>query len=53
MDAPATVNLWSELTLDFADAKAMQHELFEVYKKYTKKTGGQRYLLRLGCVPIE
>jgi hypothetical protein len=52
VDAPATVNLWSELNLDFADAKAMQHELFEVYKKYTQKTGGQRYLLRLGCVPI-
>jgi hypothetical protein len=52
VDAPATVNLWSELNLDFADAKAMQHELIEVYQKYTKKSGGQRYLLRLGCVPL-
>jgi hypothetical protein len=52
-DAPATVNLWGFLHLDFEDAKAMQHELIEVYQKYLKKTGAQRYLLRLGNVPIK
>lgn len=51
-DAPATVNLWGYLHLDFEDAKAMQHELIEVYQKYLQKTGAQRYLLRLGNVPV-
>jgi hypothetical protein len=52
-DAPATVNLWGYLHLDFEDAKAMQHELIEVYQKYLQKTGAQRYLLRLGNVPVK
>jgi hypothetical protein len=52
-DAPATVNLWGFLHLDFEDAKAMQHELIEVYQKYQKKSGAQRYLLRLGNVPVK
>jgi hypothetical protein len=52
-DTPATVNLWGFLHLDFEDAKSMQHELIEVYQKYLKKTGAQRYLLRLGNVPVK
>ena len=52
-DTPATVNLWGFLHLDFEDAKAMQNELIEVYQKYLKKSGAQRYLLRLGNVPVK
>ncbi len=52
-DAPATVNLWGYLHLDFEDAKSMQHELIEVYQKYLQKSGAQRYLLRLGNVPVK
>ena len=50
--APATLNLWGNLTLDFAEAKALQHDLIEVYQRYLGKTGGQRYTLRLGMVPL-
>jgi hypothetical protein len=52
-DTPATVNLWGFLHLDFEDAKSMQHELIEVYQKYLQKNGAQRYLLRLGNVPVK
>ena len=52
-DTPATVNLWGFLHLDFEDAKAMQYELIEVYQKYLQKSGAQKYLLRLGNVPVK
>ena len=52
-DAPATVNLWGVLNLDFADAKAMQHELMNVFQKYFGRHGAQPYLLRLGNVPLQ
>jgi transposase len=51
--APATVNLWGVLQLDFAEAKAFQGEVFDLYQRYLAKRGGQRYLVRLGSVPIE
>lgn len=51
-DAPATVNLIDVLTLDFQDAKAFQHDLIELYQRYTGRSGGQRYMMRLGFVPV-
>lgn len=39
------------LYLDFADAKAMQRELDEVWKKYVSRGGTQRYLARVLLVP--
>ena len=49
---PALLDLWSdELALDFDDAKALQAELYAVYRKYRAKRGAQPYLLRLGLTP--
>lgn len=52
-DAPAAVNLIDVLHLDFEDAKAFQHELIELYLRYANRSGGQRYMTRLGFAPIE
>ena len=42
------------LTLDFATAKEMQRELFELFKRYSdaQKIGEQRYAYRLGLTPV-
>ena len=42
------------LTLDFATAKKMQRELFDLFKRYTdaQKPGEQRYAYRLGLTPV-
>ena len=54
---PATPALYlgdGTLTLDFATAKKMQRELFELFKRYTdaQKPGEQRYAYRLGLTPV-
>lgn len=49
---PATVSLWSEqIVLDYEDAKAFQHELVALYRKYRAKRGSQSYLLHVGLAP--
>lgn len=52
-DAPAVLSLWrDQLTLDFEDAKALQREMFELVKRYQRKSGPQRYLVRMGLAPV-
>ena len=52
--APALFFAAGVLTLDFATAKKMQRELFELFKRYTdaQKPGEQRYAYRLGLTPV-
>ncbi len=51
-DLPALATLLSDdLRLDFAQAKALQAELYALFEKYQSIRGGQRYLLRLNLVP--
>ncbi|GAA5504390.1 hypothetical protein Dxin01_04160 [Deinococcus xinjiangensis] len=51
-DAPAVLDLLTELQLDYADAKALQDELLKLISRYRKKGGSQVYLLRLGLTPV-
>lgn len=50
---PATINLWSELSLDFGDAKAFQGALYALFDEYKAKGGSQPYLFRLGLAPVQ
>lgn len=51
--APATLSLWrDQLQLDFADAKELQREMFELVQRYQRRTGAQRYLVRMGLAPV-
>lgn len=53
-DAPSALSLWrDEIYLDNDDAKALQQEMFALFKKYNHKGGKKRYLLRLGLAPLE
>lgn len=52
-DAPATLSLWrDQLQLDFADAKELQREMFSLVQRYQRRTGAQRYVVRMGLAPI-
>ena len=52
-DGPAVLSAWREgVTLDYADAKALQRELVALLEKYEGKRGGQRYVLHLGLAPV-
>lgn len=52
-DACATLSLWrDQLQLDFADAKALQREMFALVQRYQKRTGAQRYVVRMGLAPV-
>jgi len=49
---PATLNLWTGgLCLDRADAKALQRELWELYKRYAHRRGVEKYVMHLGLAP--
>ena len=51
--APALVDLWAEdVTLDFAEAKALQKELCDLFGRYRAKKGQQSYIVRLGMAPL-
>ena len=51
---PAVLSAWRDsVYLDFEDAKTLQKEMFELLKKYQKKQGVQRYIVRLGVAPID
>ena len=53
-DRPAVLSAWRDsVYLDFADAKALQREMFELLKRYHQKEGAQRYIVRLGMAPVE
>ena len=49
--APALWTAWAVLKLDFADAKALQHELAALLGRYGDKRGSQDYLVRLALAP--
>ena len=52
--APAVLSSWRDAVyLDFEDAKALQREMFRLLKTYLQKRGTQRYIVRLGMVPLE
>lgn len=52
-DAPAVLSAWRDAVyLDFADAKALQREMFEMLQRYGRKRGAQRYIVRLGMAPV-
>jgi len=52
-DGPAVLSLWrDQLTLDFADAKELQREMFALVQRYNKRQGSQRYLVRMGLAPV-
>lgn len=50
-DAPALWTAWAMLKLDFADAKAFQHEPAALVERYGGKRGSQDYLVRLALAP--
>ena len=53
LEGPAVLSAWRErVYLDFEDAKALQQEMFALLKKYQRKEGAQRYIVRLGMAPI-
>ena len=52
LDAAVLDFYYPDLQLDFEDAKAMQHELAEVFKKYAQRKGSQRYICHLGLAPL-
>lgn len=54
-DAEALFATDSTLMLEFQTAKAMQKDLYELYKSYAKKQNpkGQAYAVRLGLTPLE
>lgn len=50
---PAVLSAWRDsVYLNFEDAKTLQREMFDLLKKYQKKQGGQRYIVRLGIAPF-
>lgn len=52
-DGPAVLSLWrDQLTLDFADAKELQREMFALVQRYNRRHGSQRYLVRMGLAPV-
>lgn len=53
LESPAAFSIWStSVQLDFAEAKALQNELFALMDRYRRRQGGQTYVLRLGMAPL-
>ena len=50
--APAILSGWNPLQLDFADAKALQQELWAVMVKYLSKGGSHTYLTGIFMVEV-
>lgn len=50
-DAPAVLDMFDTLSLDYADAKAFQQELLQLVSRYRRKGGAQAHLLRLTLTP--
>lgn len=51
--APAILSGWNPIQLDFADAKAFQHELSAVMLKYLNKGGSHTYLSGIFLVEMQ
>lgn len=50
---PAILSSWMPLRLGYADAKALQREMFELIERYAHRDGPDDYLLGLQLAPIE
>ena len=51
--APVLMEGWfTNLHLDFEDAKAFQYELAGLYLKYAEMKGAQRYIVRIAMAPM-
>ena len=50
--APAVVDEWYPLELDFQSAKRFQSELHDLLERYQNVRGGQQYLVRLALAPV-
>jgi hypothetical protein len=52
-EAPAILEGWlTDLWLDDADAKQLQTELDQLYRKYRGRAGARRYLMRIALAPL-
>jgi hypothetical protein len=49
--APAILNQWQDLKLDFEDAKALQREMMTLLERYRTKSGSGAYLAHVGLAP--
>lgn len=50
-EAPAVLDLFDTLQLDYQDAKAFQQDLLELISQYRKKGGSQTHLIRVALAP--
>lgn len=51
--APAILSAWRDrVQLDYADAKRLQRELFDLLLRYQRLGGSQRYVVRVGMAPV-
>ena len=51
--SPPALSAWrDQVYLDYADAKALQRELFELLLRYQSKRGAQRYIVHAGLAPL-
>lgn len=53
LQAPALVNDWQNLTLDFEDAKALQREMTLLLERYLAKNGSGTYLAHVALAPTK
>jgi hypothetical protein len=52
-EVPVILEGWfTDLHLDHADAKALQHDLLQLYFRYAGKVGAQRYIIRMAIAPM-
>ena len=52
-ESPPALSAWrDQVHLDYADAKALQRELFELLLRYQAKGGAQRYIVHVGLAPL-
>ena len=52
LHAPALVNVWQDLKLNFEDAKALQREMMVLLERYSKKSGSGDYFAHVGLAPV-
>jgi predicted transcriptional regulator len=53
LEFSATYGMWYQWSLDFEEAKALQHELFALSEKYSRREGSQMYLVHLAMTPVQ
>jgi hypothetical protein len=52
-DAPAILNQWEDLKLNFEDAKVLQREMMTLLERYRAKSGSGTYLAHVGLSPTQ